>query len=66
MKCPYCNGEMEEGKVTSKTVPQWLKSGEKKGQFLSCEKHFMYNALLAHRCAKCKKIIIEDNGIFRL
>ncbi len=60
MKCPYCDSEMEEGAVISKMVPQWLKQGEKKGRFLNCKKHFSYNELLAHRCAKCKKIILED------
>ncbi len=29
MKCPYCDGELEEGAVISQTVPQWLKKDEK-------------------------------------
>ncbi len=60
MKCPYCDGELEEGAVISQTVPQWLKKDEKKGSLLNCKKHFTHNELLAYRCAKCKKIILED------
>lgn len=60
MKCPYCDNEMEEGAVISKMVPQWVKKGEKNGQLLSCEKHFTYNEIVAHRCTKCNKIIMES------
>lgn len=54
MKYPYCDGEMEEGALISRMVPQWLKKDEKKGEFTNCKKQFSYNELLAHRCAKCK------------
>lgn len=60
MRCPYCDSEMQEGALISQMVPQWVNKGEKKGRFLNCEKHFSYNELLAHRCPKCKKIILED------
>jgi hypothetical protein len=60
MKCPYCDNEMEEGALIIKTVPQWLKKDEKIGRFLNCKRHFAYNEILAHRCGKCKKIILED------
>ncbi len=60
MKCPYCDNEMEEGVLRSRVVPEWVKKGEKKGQLLNCEKHFSYNALVAYRCDKCKKLILND------
>ena len=43
MKCPYCDNEMEEGALIIKTVPQWVKKGEKMGRFLNCKRHFSYN-----------------------
>lgn len=59
MKCPYCDSEMEEGALISRMVPQWLKKGEKKGIFLDCKKNFANNELPAHRCVKCKKVILD-------
>lgn len=60
MKCPYCDNEKEEGTLIFRMVPQWAKKGDKKGRFLNCKKYFSYNELLAYRCAKCKKIILND------
>lgn len=60
MKCPYCDTEMEEGALVSRMIPQWVKKGEKKGRFLNCKKHFSYNELIANRCGKCNKIILND------
>ncbi len=59
MKCPYCQNEMEEGAIVSQRVPQWLKSGEKKGRYLNAKRHWTYNEIAGYHCKKCNKIIID-------
>lgn len=58
-KCPYCGGDMEEGVLISRVVPEWVKKGEKKGMLLNCNKKFTHNELPAQCCVKCKKIILD-------
>lgn len=40
MKYPYCDGEMEEGALISRMVPQWLKKDEKKGNLRTAKNNF--------------------------
>ena len=53
------DGDMEEGVLISRVVPEWVKKGEKKGTLLNCKKKFTHNELPAQCCVKCKKIILD-------
>lgn len=63
MKCPYCNGEMVEGKICSNSA-LWWKGNIGNNISLNDESGFvgMINGyrITAFRCDNCKKIMIVE------
>ncbi len=72
MKCPYCNGEMELGVISSPHELSWTK-GTKKHLFGASEFHegsvvlseFSFtkgSAVKAFLCRECETVIIRIGG----
>lgn len=75
MICPFCNGEMESGFIQSRDSISWTKKPcavaalsflSKSALVLSSSldsggSPFSGGAVIAHKCANCKKIIIDYN-----
>lgn len=75
MKCPFCGGEMEEGRLISRGYNYFLPSGERPPWTVIPPKSSLEkkNAVLlppdrwevppnwpqAHCCRKCRKILID-------
>jgi DNA-directed RNA polymerase subunit RPC12/RpoP len=72
MKCPYCNDDMKYGVIQSPHEINWK---PKKAKFFGAaafhrdaiilsEVSFLYGScVVAYRCTRCRKIIIDYNTI---
>lgn len=72
MNCPYCNEEMKLGYIdqTDFRFPlEWYPAIRKEGIFVSRKGNIKLTAahkggaLAAYRCARCKKLIIDENTL---
>ena len=72
MKCPYCQGEMEQGLIQSTKEICWI-PGEKRRVFAAAALHegsvvlsefdfFRGSAVVAWLCRACRKVIIDCGG----
>ena len=69
MVCPYCNGEMEKGLITSRYEIAWLNKEKRpmfgnaafhKGSVVLSEYSFVTGgAVIAYLCRHCRKVIID-------
>lgn len=70
MNCPYCNEMMEEGIIQDQHEINWLPKDAKfkflgsslfhKGSLVLSEFSFLKgSSVVAYRCDRCKKIIID-------
>lgn len=72
MKCPYCNNEMEKGRIGQSQlfVPvTWVSDNVKEDSVLpihktiNLTKTLKSGAIITYHCETCKKFIIDENDV---